>query len=63
MVDVPDFVDALGELPAVSCAPVTVVIDAIVQLGATVAEADDFGQVGAAGGGVAVDLNRAGVRA
>src|SRR5215472_2993302 len=59
VVEVPDLVVALSELPAVAGALVAVVLDRVVQLRATVLEADEFGEVGTAGGGVAVQPDRA----
>ena len=44
-VDVPDLVDALGELPAVGGAPVAIVVDRVVQMGSAVAEPDQLADV------------------
>src|SRR6516162_7287762 len=61
-VEVPDLVDALGELPAFAGALVAVVVDGVVQPLAAVAGAHELLDVGAAGRGVAVQLDRARVR-
>src|SRR5438034_5625050 len=58
-VEVPDLVDALGELPAVRGALVAVVVDGVVQLRAAVAQVDQLADVGTAGRGVALQLDRA----
>src|SRR5438034_4606793 len=58
-VEVPDLVDALGELPAVAGALVAVVVDGVVQVRAAVTQADDLVEVGPARRGVAVELDRA----
>src|SRR5580704_5423057 len=61
-VEVPDLVDPLGELPAAAGALVAVVVDGVVQPLAAVAGAGELLDVGAAGRGVAVQLDRARVR-
>src|SRR5690349_21689984 len=58
-VEVPEFGDAFGELPAVRGALVAVVVNEVVQMRAAVACAGEFAQIGAAGCGVAVELDRA----
>ena len=58
-VEVSDLVDAPGELPAVAGALVAVVVDGIVQLRPAIAEAPELADVGTAGCGVAVKLDRA----
>ena len=60
-VEVPDLVHPLGEPPAVLGALVAVVVDGEVQTLASVEGAREFLDVGAAGRGVAVELDRAGV--
>src|SRR5450631_2732696 len=61
-VEVPDLVDPLGELPAVAGALVAVVVDGVVQPLAAIAGAGEFMDVGTAGRGVAVQLDRARMR-
>jgi len=61
-VEVPDLVDALGELPAIRGPLVTVVIHGVVQVRAAVAEAPEAQDVGTPGRGVAVKLDRPRVR-
>src|SRR6266702_5834859 len=61
-VQVSDLVDALGELPAVRGEPVAVVVHGVIQLQPAVAEAPELADVGAAGRGGAVKLDRARVR-
>src|SRR6185437_7747438 len=61
-VEVSDLVDALGELPAVAGAPVAVVVDGVVKALVSVAGSHEFLEIGAAGGGIAVQLDRARVR-
>jgi 2-polyprenyl-6-methoxyphenol hydroxylase-like FAD-dependent oxidoreductase len=58
-VEVPDLVGPPGELPAVRGALVAVVVDGAVQPLAAVAGAGELSRVGAAGRGVAVQLDRA----
>src|SRR2546423_12350132 len=59
VVEGPDLVAALGELPAVAGALVTVVVDRVVQLRAAAVEAGEVGEGGTARRGVAVQLGRA----
>src|SRR5258708_28083286 len=61
-VEVADLVDALGELPAVRGALVTVVVDGVVRVRATVPPVDELTQVRPAGRGVALQPDRARVR-
>ena len=61
-VEVPDLIDPLGELPAVAGALVAVVVDGVVQPLTAVAGAGELLDVGTAGRGVAVQLDRARVR-
>jgi hypothetical protein len=58
-VEVSELGDALGELPAVAGALVAVVVHEVVQMRAAVVGAGELAQVGAAGRGVAVKLDRA----
>lgn len=60
-VEVPDLVQPLGELPALRGALVAVVVDGVVQALASVEGARELLEVGAAGRGVAVEQDRAGV--
>src|SRR5215471_1491170 len=61
-VEVYDLVDALGELPAVWGALVAVVVHGVIQVRAAVAHVPETQDVGTAGRGVAVKLDRARVR-
>src|ERR1700761_4620850 len=60
-VEVPDLIDALGELPAVAGALVAVVVDGVIQVAVAVAGADHLAPVGPARRGVAVQHDDAGV--